>query len=170
MTLFVAEKTSLVRNATLNDIEQLIELRKLLLSQGTGHYVAQTPEDELAWQNSYDTWLKTNLNQSANIKVIVTYSASDENIITGCAIGIIDARVPFKGCLNGKMGWVQTVVVRPNYRRQGLAEQLMNHLFKWFHNNEVGKVTLQTTSVAKSLYDKLGFIDSGEAFLIKTLS
>lgn len=169
MSLSVSEKISLIRSATFNDIEQLINLRKLLLSQGTGHYVAQTLEDERAWQVNYRAWLMTHINSNANIKIVVTYSNITEQSITGCAIGIIDERVPFKGCLNGKMGWVQTVVVRPDCRRQGLAEQLMNYLFNWFHNNNVGKVTLQTTSIAKPLYDKLGFLDSGEAFLIKTL-
>ena len=57
-----------VRDATENDIPALIELRKLLLDVGDGHYVANTPEERLAWQHSYRSWLINNLSQNPKIK------------------------------------------------------------------------------------------------------
>lgn len=74
-----------------------------------------------------------------------------------------------KGILNGRSGWVQTVVVDPNWRGQGVGEKVMNYLLSWFQEQEVGKIVLQTTAVAKTLYGKLGFEETGEDLLYKQL-
>jgi N-acetylglutamate synthase-like GNAT family acetyltransferase len=169
MRMLVNKPSFHIRNATLNDVRELIELRKFLLNQGTGYYVAQTEEEQMAWQKSYQDWLVKNLNHNLNINVIVACHPMSTSGVVGCAIGIIDERVPFIGCLNGRMGWVQTVVVHPDYRRQNLAMQMMNHLFVWFRENDVNKITLQTTKMAKPLYEKLDFYDSKEDLLIKAL-
>lgn len=157
----------LVRSAKIVDIGQLIELRKLLLNQGDGHYVSTTPDEQLAWESSYRGWLRTNLDNNPNINVAVCSESLKKEKIVGCAIGIIDERVPFRGCLNGKMGWVQTMIVSPNFRRRGLADQLMSYLSRWFLENNVEKIALQSTEMAVSFYKRLGFYDSGEPLLIR---
>ncbi|ASS89240.1 MAG: N-acetyltransferase [Bacillaceae bacterium] len=156
------------RKATINDVDMLIDLRKLLLNEGAGHYVSKSPEEQMAWQKSYRKWLIHNI--PANEKMVIAVAHYDgETEISACAIGIIDERAPMKGCLNGLVGWVQSVVVHPERRRRGFAECLMNYILDWFQANNVEKVILQTTPIAKNLYKKLGFIDSGEELLIKEI-
>lgn len=79
------------RKAEEADIERLIELRKHLLSGGAGHYAAQSPEEESAWQDSYRAWLYKNLQDNPLILVAVASSDEADEIIA-CAIGIIDER------------------------------------------------------------------------------
>jgi GNAT superfamily N-acetyltransferase len=158
-----------VRKAKATDIESLIELRKLLLNQGSGHYVSANAEEQFAWQVSYKNWLLENLDHNPIIRVIGCSDNKNPEKLMGCAIGIIDQRVPHKGCLNGKMGWVQTMVVHPDFRRKGIAKKLMEDLLGWFVQNHVGKVALQSTENAHPLYEKLGFQDSREILLIKSL-
>ncbi|MEY9093686.1 GNAT family N-acetyltransferase [Paenibacillus sp. RC84] len=155
-----------IRRASLEDIGELVELRKILLSRGEGHYVSRSAEEDLAWQSEYRNWLRANLKGNDRI-LVAAGSLDDEERICACAIGIIDDRAPMKGCLNGKVGWIQTVVVHPDKRRHGLGEGIMNYVLSWFRANEVGKVTLQTTPSAKRLYENLGFSESGEDLLIK---
>ncbi|MBJ6362616.1 GNAT family N-acetyltransferase [Paenibacillus sp. GCM10012307] len=157
------------RRAEEKDIERLIELRKHLLSGGDGHYAAQSPEEELAWQDSYRRWLHKNLRDNPTVLIAAASSDAADGIVA-CAIGVIDERAPMKGILNGRSGWIQTVVVDPKWRRQGIAEQVMDYLLSWFREQEVGKIVLQTTIVAKSLYGKLGFEETGEDLLYKQLS
>lgn len=166
--LMSSNETTVVRKATINDINRLVELRKWLLSKGTAHYVSKTIEEEAAWQESYRNWLVKNINTSEKIRIAVIDEFGKSNIVA-CAIGIIDERAPMSGCLNGSVGWIQTVVVDPEFRRKGLSELLMQYLLNWFEMNKVGKVTLQTTPMARRLYEKLGFIDSGEELLLKVL-
>lgn len=157
------------RKATANDMERLVELRKWLLSTGTGHYVAKTPDEETAWQESYRKWLLRVMDEEQDRVLVAVLHTEEDATLMACAIGIIDERAPMNGCLNGRVGWVQTVVVDPQARRRGYGERIMAHVLHWFQTNEVGKVTLQTTPMAKKLYEKLGFEASGEDLLIKEL-
>ncbi|EAT0833913.1 GNAT family N-acetyltransferase [Salmonella enterica] len=150
------------------DIEGLIRLRKLLLSDGDAHYSATSPEEDLAWQLHYQNWLIQKLNEpTGNVRVVVVHDEAG-NIIA-CATGILDERAPMPGILNGVQGWVQSVVVAPEWRGNGLASLLLTALFLWFSSREAGKVVLQTTPAGDALYRKLGFKNSGEDLLIKTL-
>ncbi|MDA7028184.1 GNAT family N-acetyltransferase [Bacillus sp. CLL-7-23] len=158
----------LIRKAESGDIDRLIDLRKILLSEGEGHYVSKSHEEDLAWQKNYRAWLLKNMNEHDRILVAVA-NDPDQLKIVACAIGIIDVRAPMKGCLNGKSGWIQTVVVDPEERRKGIAESIMNYCFDWFKRNHVEKIVLQTTPMAKDLYIKLGFENSGEDLLFKEL-
>jgi N-acetylglutamate synthase-like GNAT family acetyltransferase len=157
ITIRVAQKT---------DIEDLVTLRKLLLSTGTGHYVAKNNNDESAWQLSYRNWLNEKINNVNNTAIIVG-QCHDSLVISGCAIGIIDDRAPMPGCLNGKMGWIQALAVHPKDRRKKVAMTLMDFLLSWFKHKLVNKIALQTTDDAKELYSLLGFLNSGEDLLIK---
>ena len=85
----------------------------------------------------------------------------------GCATAIIDQRAPAPGCLNGLSGWVQSVVVEPQWRNQGIARMLMQQLLRWFTNRGVGSVVLQSTEAAGTLYQALGFEISDERLLIR---
>lgn len=160
---------AVARRATEADIERLIELRKHLLSGGEGHYAAQSPEEENAWQTSYRSWLYENLRDNPRV-LVAAAAVEEESDIVACAIGIVDERAPMKGILNGRSGWIQTVVVEPQRRRQGIAEQVMEYVLEWFREQDVGKIVLQTTPDAKRLYRKLGFEETGEDLLYKPLS
>ncbi|WP_416430524.1 GNAT family N-acetyltransferase [Piscirickettsia salmonis] len=158
----------LLKKASLREVDQLVELRKLLLSQGSAHYAAASPEEDLAWQASYKNWLRQHIDRNTeNIQIVI--ASQSEGRVIGCAIGIIDYRAPLAGCLNGLTGWVQTVVVEPQFRCSGVATELMVFLLEWFSSKEVFKVALQTTGIAQKLYKKLGFKSSGEDLLIKSL-
>jgi GNAT superfamily N-acetyltransferase len=164
----IARPATSVATASVDDIEKLVRLRKLLLSQGNGHYVSTSPEDDNRWQTHYAEWLAKHIEAGTEyIRIAVAKNPDDE--ITGCAIGIIDDRAPVPGCLNGRLGWVQTVIVEPSARHQGIALQMMRFLLHWFNAQAVGKVALQTTPVARQLYRRLGFRTSGEDLLIATL-
>ena len=156
-----------LRQAQLSDIDALIELRKILIEQGEGYYTVQSGSSQLRWQQAYRQWLATHISGHTEVCILVADNDVGDTKIAGCAIGIIDKRVPYPACLNGKVGWIQTVVVAPNYRQQGLAKKLMEQLSAWFKRQDVGVLTLQTTPIAAALYKSLGFIDSGEPFLLK---
>lgn len=156
-----------LRQAVINDIPSLVALRKLLLSSGSGHYVAKSIEEDIAWQKSYIQWLHEHINKKD--KILVLTAVSNSVHIVGCAISIIDERVPFNGCLNGKMGWVQTVVVHPDFRKKGIAKEMMEYIFSWLQEQGVEKLAIQPTDMAKKWYQKSGFVDTNEPLLIKTL-
>lgn len=154
--------------AELRDIEGLIRLRRLLLSQGSAHYVAASADDDAIWQEYYRCWLTDKLsNKQSNIKIYIIRDFQQQ--VIGCATGIIDERAPAIGILNGLQGWVQSVVIDPKWRRKGLAKQLMHALYLWFQEQQVGKIALQTTPDAEQMYLTIGFSKTGEDLFITTV-
>ena len=70
-----------------------------------------------------------------------------------------------------KVGSVEVLAVKEQYRRRGIATLLLNRLFEVFRERGIDTVTLSVPadeSGAKELYDKLGFETRG-FFMKKTL-
>lgn len=155
-----------VRRANLKDIGALVLLRRHLLSTGSGHYAAHSDDEDLQWQHAYRAWLRRHIEEGTQRICVAVASDSAGEIVAG-ATGIIDDRAPMNGCLNGLMGWVQSVVVLPQRRRTGLGTDMLNFLLRWFEDNQVGKIALQTTPQARTLYQQLAFRPSGEDLLIR---
>lgn len=155
-----------VRPATLADLARLVELRAHLLDGTSASYSSKTPEDSAQWRAAYRSWLGSRLNESDCVQILAAEHKESGQVL-GCATAIIDQRAPTPGCLNGLSGWVQSVVVEPQWRNRGIARQLMQHLLRWFANRGVGTVVLQSTESAGRLYQTQGFAVSDERLLIR---
>lgn len=60
----------------------------------------------------------------------------------------------------GNIGYIHAVMVNPNFRRKGIATELMRAAIKDIQNRRMARAILQVLSAndaAKSLYQKLGF-------------
>ncbi|MCP3740790.1 GNAT family N-acetyltransferase [Rossellomorea sp. BNER] len=156
-----------IRKATIEDTEQLVELRKVLLSSGGTHYAAKNEKDDQAWQRAYREWLKENISNKDVAILVGEYGENRD--ICACVIGIIDLRAPMVGALNGKVGWGQSLVVRQDRRGLGIAETIMEHLHIWFKENEVYKVVAQSSKMAEEFNKKRGYLETGEKLLVKII-
>lgn len=155
-----------VRNATADDIAWLIELRAFLLDGTSATYSSRSPEDSARWRTAYKHWLTAHLGVHDSVQVLVAEHRESRQVV-GCATGIIDLRAPTFANPNGLCGWVQSVVVGPQWRAQGIAKRLMDNLLRWFGNRDVATVALQTTEGASRLYERLGFTPTGECLLLR---
>lgn len=159
----------IIRKATMEDIEQLIELRKELLSNNEDtHYSAKNKKDDNAWQQAYKIWIEDNLHNQ-NIGIFVGEFNEDKNICA-CVIGIIDSRAPMVGAINGKMGWAQSLVVHKDRRGLRVAESIMKHLHNWFKKNSVNKIVIQSSKMGEEFNRKQGYIETGEKLLFKVIT
>lgn len=155
-----------VRNATSEDVARLIELRAYLLDGTSASYSSRSPEDSAKWRTAYRHWLASHLSVHDGVQVLVAEHRASRQVV-GCATGIIDTRAPTCANPNGLCGWVQSVVVDPQWRAHGIANRLMEHLLRWFGNRDVATVALQTTERASRLYERLGFSPTGECLLLR---
>ena len=153
-----------VRAAQDKDTNNLVDLRSMLLDgKHNKSYTSRNVHESNIWKKSYIKWINEQHGSNGNIKIFV---AECEGMLAGCATGIIDNRPPAPDCINGICGWVQSVVVLPQWRRQGVALCIMKNLLRWFEEKTVSKVVLESTYEAEGLYEKLGFTVSPENVFI----
>lgn len=155
----------IVGRAQLSDVQALIALRSVLLSSGDSHYVSRNERDESTWRRAYADWLHQALTRDDAESMVCIARLSHGNAPVGSAIGLVNRRVPGVHCPTGRVGWIQTVVVSAENRGQGIGSMMIETLLSWFHAQEIGEVTLETTPSARSVYNGLGFEPSGEELL-----
>ncbi|WP_047685902.1 MULTISPECIES: GNAT family N-acetyltransferase [Xenorhabdus] len=160
------EKLS-IRKATIEDTEDLVELRKVLLSNGNLHYSAKNKEDDLAWQKAYRSWIEKNISNKNVLLLVGTYG-KDKNICS-CVIGIIDLRPPIVGVLDGRICWAQSLVVRSDRRGLGIAEAMVNSLENSLIENNVHKILMQSSKIAEKFHIRKGYIHTGEELFFKII-
>ncbi|MEE1753363.1 GNAT family N-acetyltransferase [Streptomyces sp. SP18CS02] len=151
------------RPATAADKDELVRLRAFLLSTGDGAYVARDPAEDAAWRHGYRVWLDrvlTRRDDRVHVAVIGGPARLD-----ACAIAVVDDRAPTAHCPEGRAGWVQSVVVDPARRRQGLGSRVMAYTLAWLRAQGASPVALQTTGDGARLYRNLGFRSTGEDLL-----
>ncbi|MEB0047431.1 GNAT family N-acetyltransferase [Pseudomonas sp. DC1.2] len=148
-----------LRPATSEHFDAVIELRALLLEGSEANYACVSVEERKLWRDAYSAWLRDVLSRSQTTQLLV---AVCDGRVVGCVTGFVDRRAPGPDCLNGLCGWVQSLVVSPAFRSRGLSRVLMQSLMEWFEGRQVGKVVLQSTPAAEPLYERIGYSRSSE--------
>ncbi|EFR8872217.1 GNAT family N-acetyltransferase [Salmonella enterica] len=159
--------TVIVRAADKKHIDDLIRLRACLLEQASSAgYACRTEKERTLWRGQYRPWLEKRLEQNNETCFLI---AQTDGQVIGCATGIIDQRAPARDCLSGRCGWIQSVVVEPDYRGNGVATRLINGLMEWFANSDVSKVVLESTPDAERFYITLGFVPDKEVLFTQEI-
>lgn len=70
----------------------------------------------------------------------------------------------------GKTGTLMNVYVRPEYRRYGIATELLNCLIAIGKEQDLSYIELMATAAGKPLYEKLGFIAVSSPYLAMKLN
>jgi GNAT superfamily N-acetyltransferase len=63
---------------------------------------------------------------------------------------------------HGNQAIVLNVFTEQGWRRQGLAATLMQHVIEWARSSDVETLVLHASDEGRSLYEKLGFVQTSE--------
>ncbi len=66
------------------------------------------------------------------------------------------------GLLLGREGLILNVYTVPNWRRQGIAKQLMETIVAWAGEVGIVRLVLAASSAGRPLYEKIGFVATRE--------
>jgi GNAT superfamily N-acetyltransferase len=85
-------------------------------------------------------------------------------------VGEVDKKIIGCGCIirNRTAGWLGNIIVIPEYRRQGIGEQLTKHLMDYLDKFDYTIQLLIATKMGEPLYSKLGFMTSSKYLFYKT--
>ena len=145
---------STIREATANDIPEILRQRRRMYEDM--HYPDLIALDSMASLSS--TYLKTAM---ANGSFRAWLAADGDRIVAGGAV-IISPWPAHPYDLECRRATILNVYTDPEFRRRGIARQLMQTIIAWCKREGFARVTLHASDDGRHLYESLGFEASNE--------
>lgn len=136
-----------IRRAGVDDLESFVDVRIEFITQ------IRTIREIDAFRNSTLAYLRAHIERDD----LVIFLAVDQGRIVSSCMACVYQTAPVPSCLTGKTAKLLNVCTRLEYRRRGLAEQLIRLLLAELRARDVEKVVLDYTEDGLPLYQKLGF-------------
>ena len=95
-----------------------------------------------------------------------TVLAIDDGKAIGCASICYINVMPTFSHPTGQRAHLMNVYTSKNYRKQGIAERMVNMLLREAWERGATEISLDTTEVGRPFYRKLGFMDSREGMVL----
>ena len=91
----------------------------------------------------------------------VSWLAFDGNKIIGTSGMSYVEKPPYFGCPSGKIGLLSSMFTNPEYRRKGVAKELLSRVVKDAKDYGCGAVQITASDMGVKLYADFGFVHNG---------
>jgi len=143
-----------VRRASAADIDSLVAHRRaMFVDMG---YRDETALDSMA-AKCHD-WLLSRMNCEEYLAWLAI--APDQSIVAGAGLWIMDWIPHMIG--SGPRGNILNVYTAVEFRRRGLAGELMKVALQWCRSNGVDTLVLHASPDGRRLYESMGFVGTNE--------
>lgn len=88
----------------------------------------------------------------------VSWLAIDGQKIVGTSGMSFVEKPPYFGCLNGKIGLLSSMFTDKDYRRQGIAKQLLSKVVNEARKYGCGTIQITASDMGMLLYKEFGFV------------
>ena len=144
-----------IRGATVADTTELARLRRILF-QEMGH-------GEQASLDAADAAFRKYLADAIPSGEFHAWLAvTPQGQVVGSGGVVIDRHPPSPMNLDGRIGYIMSLVTEPAYRHLGIARHLMQTILRWLQEQGVRSVSLHASEQGCQLYRELGFSESHE--------
>ena len=137
--------------ADINDLVSLVELRIDYLIEDYGE-ISELQINQIS-EKLPDYYLR-HLNKDC-----FAYVCREENKIVSCCFLCVTEKPSNPAFINGKTGTVLNVYTKPEYRKKGIAGNLIRLLISDAEKMELDFVELKATDAGYNLYKSIGFED-----------
>lgn len=141
-----------VREATADDIPELVRLRALLFDAIGGKWGAP---DGRSWRDACAATFADCLSRDTYRILVI----DAEDGLAACGVCVIDRWLPSPYNPTGTVGHILDVVTDPAHRKRGHARAVTEELLRWCDELGIGRVDLHASPDAYHLYSDLGFTD-----------
>lgn len=87
-------------------------------------------------------------------------AVDDEKIIGTSGMSFVE-KPPYFGCSSGKMGLLSSMFTNADYRRMGIAKELLHRVVKEAQNYGCGTIQITASDMGVKLYTAYGFVHNG---------
>lgn len=105
--------------------------------------------------------LKDYYNRHMEDGTFVSWIAMDGDKIIGTSGMSFVEKPPYFGCPSGKMGLLSSMFTNPNYRRMGIAKELLTKVVEEARAYGCGTVQITASDMGVKLYTAYGFTHNG---------
>ena len=144
------------RKLTENELDEIIRLR---IDQLTEEYtsVGKKPPENVDLKSSLMDFYKRNLAAGT----YVSWLAFDGDKIIGTSGMSFAEKPPYFACPTGRLGILSSMYTDPNYRRMGIASNLLDRVVKEARDYGCGTIYITASDVGVKLYESYGFKHNG---------
>ena len=149
-----------IRRASTDDIEALVEMR-LALQREVGAIYADGPAGGAMEANRrYLTWALPG-------GEFMAWVAEAEGRLVACSGLVLYSRMPGAHGLASREAYVMNMYTHPEYRRLGIASELLNRMIQFARSAGTRRVWLRSTPMGKPVYERIGFQPMESAMQLK---
>ena len=88
------------------------------------------------------------------------HMADGKNIIGTSGMSFVE-KPPYFGCPNGKIGLLSSMFTEPQYRRKGIAKELLSRVVNEAREYGCGVIQITASDMGVKLYTDFGFVHNG---------
>jgi len=140
-----------IYKATLDDIDNLVQLRIDFLKMDHGHL---SEADEKAIRIQVKNYFEKHIPLGDCIGML---AKTDDGEIVSAAFLVIKEYPANTFFMTGVASTLLNVITYPQYRRKGIAAQVIKRIIDEAKSAGVSSIDLYATEEGKGLYEKLGF-------------
>ena len=141
------------RRALVDDVDELVRLRMVMLASMAGHELAPGP-----WQERAAATLTRRLaDPNGTMAAFVVDRPDQHGTLAACAVGVIEHRLASPDNPTGEIGYVFNVATDPDHRRRGYSRACMRALLSWYERRGGTRIDLRASEDGAPLYLALGF-------------
>lgn len=142
----------MIRKATTEDIVDLIQLR---IDYLTEHFGSLYDAQQAQIRAQLDIYFRAHL-----LHDFIAYIAQINNHAIATAFLVVQEKPANPRFLTGRTGLLLNVYTLKEYRRRGVAKQLLNRIIDDARTLSLSYIELTATEAGKHLYDSLGFVQN----------
>ncbi|SCY02333.1 Acetyltransferase (GNAT) family protein [Lachnospiraceae bacterium XPB1003] len=144
------------KKLTEKEIDRVIKLR---IAQLTDEY---TSEGKTVPENiNLDKALKDFYTRNLAAGTYVSWLAFDGDKIVGTSGMSFAEKPPYFTCTTGKLGILSSMYTDPDYRRKGIATELLDRVVKEAKDHGCGTIYITASDMGVKLYESYGFKHNG---------
>ncbi len=135
------------KRLTENELDDFIDIR-----------ITQLREEGAKEEIDLVPALKDYYNRHMADGTFVSWLAFDKDMIIGTSGMSFVEKPPYFGCPSGKIGLLSSMFTKPDYRRRGIAKELLSRVINDAKEYGCGAVQITASDMGVKLYTDFGFV------------